>query len=246
MYRFIISENDRRLRQSFEQNIEWRELGFSLEKCHSRPSMGEAWLAAHPCEVFLIDITPYESDTASFMRRIRENYPALELVLLGDFYSFCHMREQFGKNSFNSLVKPVDESELIDLFLKLRQLLDEKKEKTALCQAQNQSESFVVERIKKYVGDNIGSDIGGTQIARRCNMNPSYMSRMFKLETGENLSDYIYRVRMEKAVTFMKTGKYSATQVSSMVGCSTLSYFSVLFKKYTGYSPSDYRKALIS
>lgn len=63
-----------------------------------------------------------------------------------------------------------------------------------------------------------------------------------KALTGESANEFIRRMRMNKAVELLKTGRYSVSEVSVMVGYSTASYFSTSFKKFFGELPSDYVK----
>ena len=71
-------------------------------------------------------------------------------------------------------------------------------------------------------------------------MNVDYVSRQFKKKTGEKFSSYLTRIRMEKAVDLLKQG-YPVGSVAMMVGYGyNVQYFSNVFKKYFGMSPSRY------
>lgn len=102
------------------------------------------------------------------------------------------------------------------------------------------SEHTVVEQLIRYLNEHISENVGHNTIAAKYRMHPGYLSRLFKQETGETLSDYLFRIKMEKAAVLLREGQYKIGEISSMVGCSASSYFSILFKKYTGYSPREY------
>ena len=104
----------------------------------------------------------------------------------------------------------------------------------------HKSEHSVVERIVQYLNENLHEDIGHDALAAKYRMHPGYLSRLFKQEMGETISEYLLRIRIEKAAQLMKEGHYKIGEISTMVGYSASSYFSIMFKKYTGYSPREY------
>ncbi len=75
-------------------------------------------------------------------------------------------------------------------------------------------------------------------------MNPDYLGKLFKQEKGEKFSSYVTKVRIEKAIAMMK--QKNGITISSLAEESGFGdnpkYFSLVFKKYTGYTPSEYRK----
>ncbi len=76
-------------------------------------------------------------------------------------------------------------------------------------------------------------------------MNPDYLGKIFKQETGERFSAYLTKWRIEKARAYIaENGDVKMVTLADMVGFGdNPQYFSQVFKKYTGYTPSDYRKA---
>ncbi len=106
------------------------------------------------------------------------------------------------------------------------------------CDTSNQA---VVERIKSYVCTHLSEPLGRDILSETVNLSPDYVSRVFKNETGENLSQFIANQRMEKAVFLMETTDFNISRIAQEVGCDNFSYFSKLFKKYTGVSPRVWR-----
>ncbi len=104
----------------------------------------------------------------------------------------------------------------------------------------HRSEHSVVDRIVQYLDEHLQEDIGHDALAAKYRMHPGYLSRLFKQEMGETLSEYLLRIRIERAAQLLKEGHYKIGEISTMVGYSASSYFSIMFKKYTGYSPREY------
>ncbi|MGC6584130.1 response regulator transcription factor [Paenibacillus sp. Dod16] len=73
-------------------------------------------------------------------------------------------------------------------------------------------------------------------------VSPNYVSRLFKQEVGQGLFDYINELRIEKAKVLLKDYRYKIYDVAEMVGFNNQAHFAIVFQKYTGFSPKQYRK----
>ncbi|WP_304944114.1 helix-turn-helix domain-containing protein, partial [Vallitalea guaymasensis] len=78
-------------------------------------------------------------------------------------------------------------------------------------------------------------------VADKVNISPSYLSKYFKSKTGENFSDYVLKIKMEKARELLMDIKYKTYEVSELVGYTNPKNFTRAFKKYFGQSPRNYR-----
>jgi YesN/AraC family two-component response regulator len=81
------------------------------------------------------------------------------------------------------------------------------------------------------------------QFASEHHISVSYLSRLFKTEAGMNFSDYVVHIRMEQAKRLLETETLSVAEVGEKVGYEDSKYFSQLFKKCTGMTPSEYKKS---
>ncbi|MFC4598209.1 response regulator [Cohnella hongkongensis] len=106
---------------------------------------------------------------------------------------------------------------------------------------QRQDEHVIFE-IVKYIDSRYAEEITLQDLAERFFLSREYISRKFKQQFGENLSDYIERVRMEKAKLLLMNPQYRIAQVAELVGYRDEKYFSKVFKKLEGLSPNEYRK----
>ncbi len=104
----------------------------------------------------------------------------------------------------------------------------------------NPSHSKHVESIIKYISENYSSPITLPDIAAYANLSIEYMCRLFKKKTGKSIVDYINECRVKKAQEILNTKSYKVYEVAEMVGITNPQYFSTMFKKYTGMSPSEY------
>ncbi|ANE48732.1 hypothetical protein SY83_04835 [Paenibacillus swuensis] len=104
--------------------------------------------------------------------------------------------------------------------------------------------SNVVEHVKSIIQDNMHMMISLNDLASRIYLTSTYICLLFKQETGETIHDYTSRVKMEKAKELLGDPRNKLYEVSSAIGYADSSYFTKLFKKYTGVTPSEYRESI--
>ncbi len=92
------------------------------------------------------------------------------------------------------------------------------------------------------IESDLENDISLNALAEYNNMSSGYFSGLFKKETGVNLTDFINKKRIERAQKLVSLTKLSFKDISKHCGINDVNYFSKLFKKYAGVTPSEYRK----
>lgn len=103
------------------------------------------------------------------------------------------------------------------------------------------------EKISKsveFITKNYDKDITLEDVAKAVSLSSFYFSKLFKQETGENFIDYLTRFRMTMAEALLKDKNSIVKNVSFRVGYNDPNYFSKLFKKYYGVSPSEYKESV--
>lgn len=99
-----------------------------------------------------------------------------------------------------------------------------------------------IRRILQYLEEHLAENITLEAVANYTDMNTSYISYLFKKETGINFIDYIQKMRLEKSKELLRNTDYKIYKVAYYVGFNDDKYFFKLFKKYEGMTPSQYRK----
>jgi two-component system response regulator YesN len=103
-----------------------------------------------------------------------------------------------------------------------------------------------VKQIQEYIHQNLANgelSLSGT--AKAFYMNVSYLSRVFKQETGQTFVEYLTKARLEKAVKLLRETDMKAYQIAWEVGFIDPHYFGICFKRFTGMSVNDYKKDFI-
>jgi YesN/AraC family two-component response regulator len=103
--------------------------------------------------------------------------------------------------------------------------------------------SELLKRVKEYIDQNYHTDrISLGYLSKRFYINQFRLCKLFKSEYKENFQNYIINKRIEKAKELLLDSKIKIYEVSELVGYEDVKYFSRIFKKYTGYSPNEFRE----
>lgn len=117
---------------------------------------------------------------------------------------------------------------------KLTALVKERKEK-------RMSSSYVLQ-CKDYVRQHFREKLYLEDIAEQLGISPTYLSRLFKQETGQGLQEYILDVRLERAANLLIYSKESISQIAAQVNFPSQSYFGKVFKERMHMTPRQYRE----
>jgi len=107
----------------------------------------------------------------------------------------------------------------------------------------SKSIKLILRNALDYIHEHYSEQLTLNDVAEHVYVSPSYLSRMFKKELGKNFVDYLNGLRIEKAKELLMDPRYKTYEVAEIVGIPDAHYFSRLFKKYEGVSPTEYRDA---
>jgi AraC-like DNA-binding protein len=105
--------------------------------------------------------------------------------------------------------------------------------------------STLVKQAIAYIHENYGRSFGRSELAENVGMSEDYLGRVFKQELGISPWDYLNRYRIYQARKLLLQTHKSVSRIAKRVGFSDPAYFSRVFRKHVGRSPSDYRTAAI-
>lgn len=101
-----------------------------------------------------------------------------------------------------------------------------------------------VRRAIEFLHQNYDRGIQVKEIAAEVNVHPGYLHRIFRAQTGRTLTDYLNLLRMDKARMLLGQSEIPVAEIADYVGISSRQYFHLLFKKYAGCTPVEYRNSI--
>ncbi|OBZ17746.1 helix-turn-helix domain-containing protein [Bacillus sp. FJAT-26390] len=96
--------------------------------------------------------------------------------------------------------------------------------------------------VRNYINDHMKEEVTLSGLAEKFHFSPQYLAKKFKEEYGTTIMNYLTQLRIEKAFSLLDHTELSIQEVASESGFEELNYFSKVFKKHTGITPSGYRK----
>ncbi len=109
-------------------------------------------------------------------------------------------------------------------------------------QSKEKQSSSSVERAKAYIEQRYNKDISLDEVSREVDISPYYFSKLFKEETGSNFIEYLTSLRINKAKQLISGSDMSMKEICTEVGYSDPNYFSRIFKKNVGVTPTEYKE----
>jgi len=159
--------------------------------------------------------------------------------LLKDFYqNLPETREEEFNKQIDTLYKSGDFNCIVSI-------VNSHIDKLEAAFAKNpQTQHKEIETVKKYIYTHFGDELGVEQLADMVYLAPSYLSTVFKKETGQNLSKFIKQYRMEKAKDMLENTNMKIVNISEACGYQNVSYFCQSFRECYGVSPQKFRNGI--
>lgn len=101
-----------------------------------------------------------------------------------------------------------------------------------------------IEAAKEYIQTHVNEKIQLSDVADRLGFNSTYFSQLFKKETGESFVSFRRKTRMELAKRLLEEDAMKIIDIANSIGYGDLAHFTKSFKKYTGFTPSEYKQQL--
>lgn len=198
--------------------------------------------AAEP-DIVIVDIKMPFMDGIEFSRIALKQNSELQVIMLTAYEDFELVRECLRIGVTDYFLKPVNTEQIKEKLRLLQSRVEDiqkKKESQIIISIENPEDT--ISRIHKYIHENYADpELNVASIANNFGFSASYLSRMYKKETGELLIDTVIRFRMEIAKTLAAKGD-KMYQAAAKVGIPDANYFGKCFKKYYGENYSRYQK----
>ena len=173
-----------------------------------------------------------------------QKYRIVRMELVAELFRFTashnlNPEKVFGGNGdVYSQVLQMESAEVLDRWL--RRVCTNLQ--NAVMNERQDSTKFFVKNAEEYVKEHFADqDLGVDEVCRKLNVSAAYFSTIFKKETGKTFVRYLTDYRMEKAVNMLMTGNEKTYVIAEKVGYAEPNYFSYVFKKQFGMSPSKYK-----
>ncbi|WP_036718848.1 response regulator transcription factor [Paenibacillus harenae] len=244
MYKVFLVEDEAIIRNGLRQLVEEVIGGYRVigEAENGRAAL-EALKCAMP-DLLITDIRMNEMNGIEMIKRIRDGYPDLYILIVSGFADFEYARQAMKYGISDYLLKPIDRIELAQVLDNFRR----KRKHPGTVQGLGAEEEDVrhgrqlIRKVKELVLERLDQEISLQYMADQVHLNHQYLSVLFKSETGRTFTDYVTHSRMNKAKQLLKDTNLKIYEVAKLSGYLSSKHFMAVFKDVVGRTPSQFRE----
>lgn len=195
-------------------------------------------------DVLITDIRMNEMNGLELIKRIRDQYPDMYILILSGYADFEYAKQAIKYGISDYLLKPVDRTELAQALgdFKRRHGTQSDAEAQPGEGESDQKGRQLIRKVKELVALRLDQEISLQYMAEQVHLNHQYLSVLFKSETGQNFTDYVSQCRMNRAKQLLKETNLKIYEVAKLSGYLSSKHFMAVFKDYTGKTPSQFRE----
>ncbi len=244
MYSALIVEDEPLMREYLMENLNSIHNSWETTGCAKDGAEAVELLKKKKFDVVITDIKMPRMSGLDLARYVSNNHKETPVIVLTGYNEFDYARSAIRSGVIDFLLKPLRDVELHDVLERITPQTIEK-EKNDIKESSEEKEddsAVLVLRAREFIQEHFCEPMSLNEVAYALNVNPSYLSSIFKSPKDETYSKYVLRLRMERAATLLKTHTASKIEdIAGEVGYTSTKHFDTTFKKYYGKTPNEYR-----
>lgn len=258
MYSVLIVDDEPFVRLSIRNKVDWGRSGFEISGEAGNGQEAVRLMQARHFDLVVADMKMPEMDGIGLVKEVNRLCLDIIIVIISGYTDYNYLRESLIHNAFDYLLKPVGQAELLSLLERVKERLAASREnnhwlslRKVDCKntghiednyfEKEKSGKEIVPAAQEYIERFYENDLTLNSVAQQFFINPNYFSMLFQQETGISFTHYLNEVRISSAKKLLTDTTLNLSEIAAMVGYGDHSYFTKVFKKLAGTSPSIYR-----
>lgn len=186
------------------------------------------------------------------VRQVKQNFQSIPLIMLTSKHSMSLVIWAMRNRVWDLLMKPYAEEDIVNRIDTLAYLKEQEHAQafgarnvvfpSPLQATRVEKNKSKVQNAVSYIHEHYQVKISLEEVARTVAISPFQLSRMFRREMGITFQEYIVQHRVDHAKRLLQSDRHNVTDVAYAVGFNDLSYFSRMFKRLEGRTPSEYKR----
>ena len=241
MLKVLVVEDEPYVRRGIVLSVDWTALD-----CFVVGEEGyDAALKFQP-NIIITDIRMPKMDGIEMLKRLREAGCKSEVIILTAYSDFEYAQNALHYGAADYLLKPFHDGELEQVIVSIHSRLMARQGNAAeslpaLQLKKGDKSKYVMESLAYIAGHYNDPDIGVGSIAANAGISEGYLCHIFKKETNYTLMEYLSQYRMHVAMQLLRDCRVKIYEVAEQVGYRDIAYFSSMFRKIVGVTPSEYQ-----
>lgn len=185
-------------------------------------------------DIALLDIEMPGMNGIELAKYVKEKYADCIIIFITAYDRFDYAIEAMHIKAFDYLLKPWKEERLCELINTAIENVRSMQKTDSIVHSQK-------DVIKDYIDRNYKKDISAKDVAGILGYSDVYFSKVFKQLFDDNFINYLTKIRIDRAKVLLKDVSFNIKEVGKSVGYADSNYFTKVFKRSIGISPSEYR-----
>lgn len=246
MITVLIVEDEEMVRKGLVKTLDWESMGCTVIAEAANGKQGVDLIKELEPDLVITDVRMPYMDGVSMINQLRVEGCESHFILLSAHSDFSYVQGAIRAGAVDYLIKPLKDEELKRAIHRAFDTEEtEKSEKEVPTQLQFHPNEMIENKYARqavqYIKHHYGEDISISSVAEYLQISEGYLSRVFKKETAYTFTNYLTFYRIAMACTFLKDCRMKVYEVTERIGYTDNAYFSTLFKKMMGVTPSEYQ-----
>lgn len=246
--------------QGLVDDMDWKKLDFDEVFTANSYAQAVNIMNKQEIDVLLCDIEMPLRSGVELVRWAKERKPELECIFLTCHAEFSFAKRAIQMGCLDYILKPAETEEVENCLKKAVEKLKASDRASEADRTQVRVSSFsttaekiigdspkmkdAVELAEFYILQHLTENPGLEEVAAEACVSATHLTRLFKKKYDMGVVDFITEKKMSLAEELMKREDLTVSYIASKLGYSNYSYFTKVFKKYTGKTPTEYKKEL--
>ena len=193
----------------------------------------------HKPDLMLLDVQMPLKDGIEVMQDARRADALPVTIILSGYDEFRYAQQAVRYGARDYLLKPTRSS---DILKKINDIADEEFGVEQSEPEVREGKNYSIELAKDYIEDHYFEPLTLNMVADKVGITPAYLSNLFSQHMRVTLIDYLNEVRIDHACVYLKQNYFKTYEIAYKVGYRDEKYFSKVFRKVKGMTPSEYKK----
>lgn len=246
MYEVYLLDDEKWLLESLYKSINWNKYHSTVVAKSTNSIEAYKEIKYRQPDIVFTDVRMPDMNGIELMEKLtKENCKSIFIVVTGHA-EFEYVQKALDYNAVSYCLKPLEEDQIIEALIKAQKKCENKRVLNALqkCDAleEGKSNNQTYHKVCDYIQTNFMFDITLQKIADKFHVNASYLSDLFKKESGMTYSAYLTELRLNYACALLKKTQSPVNEIADQCGFQNYVYFARIFKKIKGTTPTRYRE----
>ncbi|MCJ8014748.1 response regulator [Paenibacillus sp. KQZ6P-2] len=264
MYKLLIAEDVKLVRETLALSIDWERLGIELVGVAKNGEEALEWLKHDPPDLLLTDIGMPKRNGLELIEAFRACKPDIRCIILSGLNEFEFARQAIKLQVMEYIMKPIDPEEIEQVFSKITAEMHREREERRGIELLEQGlkdrlpnlanalptvewtgslkKKKLVEQAIQVIRESYSrKELTLSDVADEVGLSEKYVNALVKEVTGMTINHWIVMLRMEEAARMLKDPANRIYEICDRIGYADQDHFRETFKKQFGLTPTDYR-----